>query len=107
MRLRSNYLAVMLYRSTHLLLDRFDDLEDKVKKQMSWTKRDRHKTTGKKLAESKKEIKKRVGESPDFADGFVLFFNRPVTEKVYGGNGDIGSGVIDLPELPDPYRDME
>lgn len=54
---------------------------DDIQKQLCWTKGARHKTTLKKLAESKKDIKTRVGQSPDVADGFVLGFARAVTER--------------------------
>src|SRR5690606_38411278 len=45
---------------------------DDIEKQLCWTKGSRHKKHGKKLCESKLEIKDRVGKSPDVADGFVL-----------------------------------
>ena len=53
-----------------------DDMKEAIIKQIGYTKGDRHKITMKKLAESKKEIKARVGESPDLADGLVLRFAR-------------------------------
>ncbi len=49
--------------------------------QLGYTKGDRHKITMKKLAESKKEIKARVGESPDLADGMVLRFVRTLLDR--------------------------
>jgi hypothetical protein len=33
------------------------------------------------LLESKEEVKKRIGKSPDYADGFVLSFAYPVQTK--------------------------
>ena len=92
-------------------------VEDKIIKQFSYTKGDRHKITLKKLCESKKEVKKRLFESPDFADGFVLKYyrseiqrldeNEPIDLKEgYGGvttrSNEAGSRAITMPEsVPD------
>jgi len=54
---------------------------DDIRKQLCWTKGGRHKINMKKLAEPKLDIKARVGQSPDLADGLVLGFARPVLEK--------------------------
>ena len=96
-----------------------DDLREAVITQMGYTKGDRHKITMKKLAESKKDIKKRVGESPDFADGMVLRFTRVLLDRnpdnevlaemgsrFYGERAremnKAGSRAIDLPvSVPD------
>lgn len=51
-------------------------------KQMGYTKGDRHKITMKKLCESKKDIKTRVGESPDYADGFLIYFYRKLLDRL-------------------------
>ena len=56
-------------------------IED-VTKQLCWTKGSRHKTTNKKMAEKKADIKDRVGKSPDVADGFVLLFAYVVLDKL-------------------------
>lgn len=53
-----------------------------IEKQLCWTKGGRHKVTSKKLCESKLEIKNRVGQSPDVADGFVLCNAMPVMERL-------------------------
>ena len=47
-----------------------------IRKQLCWTKGIRNRTTLKKQAEAKIDIKARVGASPDVADGFVLRFSR-------------------------------
>jgi len=57
------------------------ELMEAIIAQMGYTKGDRHKITMKKLAESKKEIKARVGESPDFSDGMVLRFARVLLDR--------------------------
>ena len=49
---------------------------DLIRKQLCWTKGIRNRTTLKKQAEAKIDIKARVGSSPDVADGFVLRFSR-------------------------------
>lgn len=86
---------------------------DAIKKQLCWTKGARHKITGKKLCETKLEIKNRVGQSPDVADVFVLTFARPVIERLpendfsYGRNDRlvVGTQPYHMPEHPDPYSD--
>lgn len=55
---------------------------DIIRKQLCWTKGTRHKITHQKLAEPKADIKARVGQSPDVADGCVLLFAWEVTEKL-------------------------
>lgn len=86
-----------------------------MQKQLCWTKGGRHKTNLKKLAESKKDIKDRVGASPDLADGFVLRFARPVLDKLpenetYSGDISerrVGSNPFIMPDhLPD-YGEMD
>jgi hypothetical protein len=37
--------------------------------------------------ESKEEVKKRIGKSPDYADAFVLSFAYPVEKQEYGYTG--------------------
>ncbi len=53
-----------------------DEWRDLIRKQLCWTKGIRNRTTLKKQAEAKIDIKARVGSSPDVADGFVLRFSR-------------------------------
>lgn len=83
-----------------------------IKKQLCWTKGTRHKITGKKMCESKKEIKDRVGMSPDVSDGFVLLGAWPVTERLpendrYGGEDRfrVGQTPFMMPEHKSPYDD--
>ena len=84
---------------------------DDVQKQLCWTKGGRHKTNLKKLAESKKDIKDRVGQSPDLADGFVLRHARLITERreenVIGAGGtkpSIGGGAYRMPDIGVDYN---
>ena len=92
--------------------------EEKIIKQFAYTKGDKHKVTLKKLCESKKEVKKRLLESPDFADGYVLKYYRvdvqrleenevPDMNEGYGGvtqrGRDAGSKAISLPESTPDY----
>lgn len=100
-----------------------EEMKEAVIAQIGYTKGDRHKITMKKLAESKKEIKTRVGESPDLADGLVLRFARtlldrqPENEVVNSvGNrflgekarelyrDEIGSRAIETPPLMPDYN---
>lgn len=53
-----------------------DEWRELIRKQLCWTKGIRNRTTLKKQAEAKIDIKARVGSSPDVADGFVLRFSR-------------------------------
>lgn len=85
---------------------------ESVRKQLCWTKGGRHKVTAKKLAESKIDIKKRVGQSPDVADGFVLAFARVVQERLpendlYGGRDHFVAGdkPIMVANIYNPYDD--
>lgn len=80
-----------------------------IQKQLCWTKGTRHKTNLKKLAEPKVDIKDRVGQSPDVADGFVLLFARPVLEKLpendhTGSDRTIGGAAFKMPEHGNPYE---
>ena len=92
-----------------------DTVRDAIIKQFGYTKGDRHKVTLKKLCESKKEIKARVGYSPDLADGFVLRKYRTLLDRREENQttkfGDpnpnsAGSQAFDLPESS-PNYDME
>ena len=85
-----------------------------IEKQLCWTKGTRHKITGKKMAESKVEIKARVGSSPDISDALVLTHYRPVLERLpenlpgYNGADDsrvmIGGKGLEMPGHSMPYE---
>lgn len=84
----ANIRAQMYYEANKALIDghiitalNSQDLDD-IAKQLCWTKGTRHKTSLKKLAESKKDIKDRMLASPDLADGFVLQFSRKVYDRL-------------------------
>ncbi|MGL4559107.1 MAG: hypothetical protein ACRCV5_16525, partial [Afipia sp.] len=64
------------------LISSDNKVKDTIEKQLCWTKGARHKITGKKLAEPKDDIRKRVGMSPDVADGFVLGCAYDITERL-------------------------
>ena len=82
-----------------------------IEKQLCWTKGGRHKVTNKKLAEPKLDIKQRVGQSPDVADGFVLCEYRPVLERLPENNPDFdpndrmktGQRAYSMPDHGDVY----
>lgn len=84
----ANIRAQMYYVAAKWLMEdavldaRVPEWRDEIQKQLCWTKGGRHKINGKKLAEPKIDIKSRVGQSPDVADGFVLSFARPVLERL-------------------------
>lgn len=86
-----------------------------ILKQLCWTKGGRHKVTQKKLAEPKLEIKSRVGQSPDVADGAVLLGARVVMERLpeneVGGDSEdrfrVGQTPYKMPDHGDPYADIE
>lgn len=85
-----------------------------IRRQLCWTKGTRHKTTLKKLAEAKVEIKSRVGQSPDVADVLVLGGAYPVLERLpehdFEGGEDrfqTGQSAYSMPAHPDPYEDMD
>jgi hypothetical protein len=83
-----------------------------IEKQLCWTKGGRHKVTQKKIAEPKIDIKTRVGQSPDVADGCVLLGAHPVTERLPENDPNqkdmqTGSNPWRMPELPDPYETMD
>lgn len=83
-----NIRAMMYYKSQQALMtggvldSREPEWIDDIKKQLCWTKGARHKVTHQKLAESKKDIKDRVGRSPDIADGFVLLEAYEVIDRL-------------------------
>lgn len=89
------------------------EMLERVKKELSWTHGTRHKVHGKKMCEPKLEVKKRVGKSPDIADGCVLLFAYPVTERLpendgYSGrDNETGDGSYSMPSHGDPYEELE
>lgn len=84
---------------------------DNITKQLCWTKGGRHKVTQKKICEAKTDIKQRVGQSPDVADGFVLLGAMQVHERLPENSSGDGSGVgstpFKMPDHPDPYDEMD
>ena len=66
---------------------------ESIRKQLCWTKGTRHKITYQKLAEPKADIKVRVGQSPDVADGAVLLYAYEVGEKLEDNNGDFDENM--------------
>jgi len=116
----SNIRAQMYYQTNQWLmkggvLDTKDPawLED-IQNQLSWTKGTRHKIHGKKLAESKADIKLRVSQSPDVADSIILCEAFPVTERLpendlRSEDGDklrVGQTPYNMPEHASPYDNM-
>lgn len=104
-----NIRAMMFYEFQKLLmkgavLDAMDEkwIED-IRKQLTWTKGSRHKITYKKLAESKLDIKARVGRSPDVADGAVLTIAYSVIEKL-PENEDYGEDETGTYKKGGPYK---
>lgn len=87
-------------------------IED-IKRQLAWTHGMRHKVHGKKMCEPKLDVKSRVGKSPDVADGFILSFARPVTERLpendtHGDYGyHTGQTSYGMPDHGDPYRTVD
>lgn len=107
----ANIRAMMYYKLQDALmkggiLDSKDETwEEDTKKQLCWTKGTRHKVTHKKLAESKIDIKARVGKSPDLADGAVLLYAHEIIDRLPGNElgpdedtMQAGSAVIQMPD---------
>ncbi len=74
-----------------------------IRKQLCWTKGLRNKTTLKKQAEPKVDIKQRVGMSPDVADGFVLRFSRVFYDRLPENTTDEMRDVFELQDANQPY----
>lgn len=75
--------------------------QEETEKQLCWAKGTRHKITHQKLVESKKDIKDRVGKSPDVADAFVLLLAHEVIDRLPQNELDYdpnvaGTGVIKI-----------
>ncbi len=107
----ANIRAMMYYHQMNALLhggvidSKDESWIDEIKKQLCWTKGTRHRVTHKKLAESKIDIKARVGKSPDLADGAVLCFAHDVIDRLpqneIGANGEslnVGGGSFKMPD---------
>ena len=99
-----NIRAMMYYKLNRALLEGgvLDSKNpawiDSITKQLCWTKGTRHRTTHKKMAEPKADIKSRVGKSPDVADGAVLLHAYNLQDKLpeheldFSGEGDFIGG---------------
>ncbi len=117
----ANIRAQMYYESAKWLrkggiLDCKDpEWKESIRKQLCWTKGGRHKVHNKKIAEPKLEIKNRVGQSPDVADGFVLCSARPVLDRLPENDRSIdsddrfhtGGQPYQMPDHDLPYEDIE
>ena len=113
-----NIRAMMYYQTNESLLrggvldSRKPEWVEHIKKQLCWTKGTRHKITHKKMAESKLDIKARVGKSPDIADGCVLLEAYDVIDKLPenelqedGRPSQVGSGALKMKEHGVDYGD--
>lgn len=115
----ANLRAQMYYETKEDLLNgavldaRKEEWIEDIRKQLCWTKGDRHKKNLKKLAEDKKDLKDRVGQSPDVADGCVLLKAHPPMDRLPENTHDapmneIGQGAFKMPDhgIPD-YEDFD
>lgn len=115
-----NIRAQMYYESNKWLIEggildaKEEEWIELIRKQLCWTKGSRHKVSMKKIAEPKADIKTRVGQSPDIADGFVLGQARKVPERLpendrYSDpmNRVTGTTAYKMPDDYDPYEGME
>jgi hypothetical protein len=115
----ANLRAQMYYETNKWLMEngaldaREPEWKTDIQKQLCWTKGTRHKQNGKKLAEAKADIKLRVGQSPDIADGLVLGFARHVPERLpendrYSDpmNRKVGQGAYQIVDTYDPYAEI-
>lgn len=87
---------------------RLGEWKDDVRKQLCITKGMRNRVSLKKQAEPKDDIKKRVGYSPDVADGFVLRFARVFYDRLPENTSQDMRDLDDQnePEEYDPYSNM-
>lgn len=86
-----------------------EEWRDKLKKELCWTKGTRNRTTLKKQAEPKDDIRARVGGSPDMSDAFVLRFSRHIIDRLPENTSQEVRDVYDLdqPQIEyDPYKDF-
>lgn len=114
MRAQMYYMADSHIRGGAIITAENDEWLEDVRRQLCWTKGTKHKTSLKKLAEPKQDIKDRVGQSPDLADGFVLKFARQVLERLPEHDPNIGPDGLQtgqtpwkMPDHGDPYEDMD
>lgn len=83
-----NIRAMMYYKFQELLMTgavmdiKEKEWQEETEKQLCWAKGTRHKITHQKLVESKKDIKDRVGKSPDVADAFALLLAYDVVDRL-------------------------
>jgi hypothetical protein len=85
------------------------DWIEKIQKELCWTKGTRNKGSLKKQAEPKDDIKKRVGQSPDIPDGFVLRFARTFYDRKPENTSEEMREVFELEhsgKAYDPYENM-
>lgn len=118
----ANLRAQMYYMAAKGMGEAVIDAEDpehlnQIVTQLCVTKGDRHAVTQKKKCESKKDIKERVGWSPDLADGYVLRYGYIIYDRLEENETDssgryvynpgdismIGSQAVDLPETIPNY----
>ena len=116
----ANIRAQMYYQYNDFLRDggvldsRDPDWTEQMKKQLTWAKGDRHKVTMKKLVEPKKDIKDRIGSSPDVADSLVLQMAMQITERLPENADELdndgrlltGQSAYQMPDHPMPYDDV-
>lgn len=114
-----NVRAMMYYKTREWLMNggvldsRKEEWVEAIKKQLCWTKAARHKITHKKMAESKQDIKDRVGKSPDVADGCVLTEAWEVVDKLPENEIDfdpttgmrVGNEPLKMPDHEVDYGD--
>lgn len=103
-----NIRAMMYYKTQNSLMQggildaREPEWIDVIKKQLCWAKGTRHKITHQKLVESKKDLKDRVGQSPDVADGCILLEAYDVVDRLpenetFGGSiYTVGNGALKM-----------
>lgn len=113
-----NRRAQMYYTGDRWLRDfgvldvRLPEWEDLFRKQLTWTKGGSHKTSLKRIALPKKEVKEEYGSSPDLADCFVLAFAEKVLERLpqndaHNGWRDnhIGGDAYKMPDYAPTYEE--
>lgn len=112
-----NVRAMMYYLQQDFLMkggvldSKKEEWIDDMRKQFCWTKGTRHKITGQKLAEPKKDIKDRVGKSPDISDAAVLCFAYEVIDRLpenelgYAEGSDIGQSPLKMADYSPNYGD--
>lgn len=93
-----NIRAMMYYKFQESMMaggildTREKEWQEESEKQLCWAKGRRHKITHQKLVEDKKELKDRVGRSPDIADAFVLLLAHEVIDRLPQNDPGIDGG---------------